>query len=114
MKRADVILGVCVAIICLALLFGLNNKENVEKEIVISLEGEVIERIAFGTEQILEFEHHVIVSTSEGVFVEEADCPDHDCVKMKMISQVGRQIICAPHRLVVEIIGVEAVIDAIS
>ena len=114
MKGADMILGVCVVVICLGLLAGLNNKENMEKEILISLEGEVIERIAFGTEQVLELEHHVIVSTSEGVFVEEADCPDHDCVKMKMISEVGRQIICAPHRLVVEIIGVEAAIDAIS
>ena len=36
-----------------------------------------------------------------------ADCPDKICVKTGSISRSGQSIVCAPHKLVVTIVGAE-------
>ena len=46
-----------------------------------------------------------MIVDKDGVHIEEADCPDHDCVEVGTISKVGQSIICAPHYLVIEIVG---------
>ena len=49
-----------------------------------------------------------LISVTEGtVVIEAADCKDQICVHHKPISSMGESIICLPHRLVVEIVGVE-------
>ena len=51
----------------------------------------------------------------DGVHIEEADCPDHDCIEIGTLNTVGQSIICAPHYLVVEIVGsAEAELDGIA
>ncbi len=37
------------------------------------------------------------------VRVIEADCPNQDCVEQGWVSEVGQQIICLPHKLVVTV-----------
>ncbi len=45
-----------------------------------------------------------VVKVSGGkVCVEEADCPNQDCVNQGWISEAGQQIVCLPHKLIVEI-----------
>lgn len=44
----------------------------------------------------------VVVSDGE-VWVDEADCPNQDCVEMGHAGSVGEQIVCLPHELVIEI-----------
>ncbi len=39
--------------------------------------------------------------------VSEADCAGGDCARMGWISASGRPIVCTPHRLVVQIEGVD-------
>ena len=50
----------------------------------------------------------------EGVRVLETACPGEDCLHTGMISQVGRQIICLPNRLVVTLQGESSSYDAIA
>ena len=38
-------------------------------------------------------------------YLEDATCPDHLCVNMGKISEVGQSIICLPNRVVVEVVG---------
>jgi len=55
----------------------------------------------------------LVVATSKGtnvitvqdgaVFVSEADCPNHDCMRQGRMSEPGQKIICLPHELWVEI-----------
>lgn len=47
---------------------------------------------------------NVVVVSDDSVHVEEADCPNNDCVKQGAISNVGEQIVCLPHKLWVEIV----------
>lgn len=42
------------------------------------------------------------------VHVEEADCPNQDCVHQGWIDAAGEQIVCLPHRLTVDIVDESA------
>lgn len=42
------------------------------------------------------------------VRVSEADCPNQDCVEQGWISKAGQQIVCLPHKLVVNITDEDA------
>lgn len=46
---------------------------------------------------------NVIEVQSGKVRVSEADCPNQDCVEQGWISNAGQQIVCLPHKLVVNI-----------
>ena len=41
------------------------------------------------------------------VFVEEADCANHDCMKQGKISTPGQQIVCLPHKLWIEVVAAD-------
>ena len=46
---------------------------------------------------------NVVEVQSGKVRVSEADCPNQDCVDQGWISNAGQQIVCLPHKLVVNI-----------
>lgn len=46
---------------------------------------------------------NVIVVEGGSVWIEEADCPNGDCLRQRPIDAPGPQLICLPHRLWVEI-----------
>lgn len=49
-----------------------------------------------------------VIKVADGaVCVEEADCPNQDCVLQGWVSTTGEQIVCLPHELIVEIVGAE-------
>ena len=56
---------------------------------------------------------NVVVIHDNGVYIETADCPGQDCVKMGRITKAGEEIVCLPHRLVIRIEGGKAGIDAV-
>ncbi len=41
------------------------------------------------------------------VWVSDADCDNHDCIKQGKILKVGQSIICLPHRMVIRIVGAQ-------
>ncbi len=46
------------------------------------------------------------VTIADGmVFVSDANCGDHTCIKTGKISRQGEQIICLPHELVIAVVG---------
>lgn len=51
---------------------------------------------------------NVIEVQSGKVRVSEADCPNQDCVDQGWISNAGQQIVCLPHKLVVNITDKDA------
>lgn len=120
MKRFDVYIIIAVVVITgfLFTMFVLQPTDHLE--VVISLKGEEYARIPMdGQEHVYEIEtelgyNKVIVDTN-GVHIEEADCPDHDCIEIGTLKRVGQSIICAPHYLVIEIVGSgEAELDGMA
>jgi len=58
--------------------------------------------------------NHVIIKNGEA-WVSDADCSEQICVSHRAISKTGEQIVCLPHRVVLEIIsGEDTDIDSIS
>ena len=58
-----------------------------------------------------------VIEIKDGrVHVEEADCPNQDCVHQGWIDAVGQQIVCLPHKLTVDIVdeGAEATYDVVG
>ena len=51
---------------------------------------------------------NVIEVQAGKVRVSEADCPNQDCVDQGWISNAGQQIVCLPHKLVVNITDEDA------
>lgn len=51
---------------------------------------------------------NVIEVQAGKVRVSEADCPNQDCVEQGWISNAGQQIVCLPHKLVVNITDEDA------
>ena len=48
---------------------------------------------------------NVVVVEGGAVFVRDADCGNHDCIRQGRIDAPGHQIICLPHRLWIEVVG---------
>lgn len=51
---------------------------------------------------------NVVEVQSGKIRVSEADCPNQDCVDQGWISNAGQQIVCLPHKLVVNITDEDA------
>ncbi len=51
-----------------------------------------------------ELGYNTIVVEDGEVYVADADCETHDCMKQGKISQPPQQIICLPHKLWIEIV----------
>lgn len=49
--------------------------------------------------------YNVLVIENGNVYISDANCGDHTCIRTGAISREGEQIICLPHKLVVEITG---------
>ena len=86
----------------------------------LPLEGEytrTIRQIAEdGTEAV-----NVLHLTSEGFWMEDANCPNHDCVGEGMVTLENREervlwnmVVCLPHQLVAELITREEAIALLS
>ncbi len=87
---------------------------------VITIDGEVVKTCDLALEQEFDLDtgygrNHVRIQDGE-VFVSEADCPDHNCVRQGRISAGGESIICLPHHLCITVqnTGRQAQADTIS
>ena len=47
---------------------------------------------------------NTIVVKDGTVFVEDADCENHDCIRQGALDAPGKQIICLPHKLWIEVV----------
>ncbi len=112
--KADIILIIVVLAAALILFIAarISDPSPASSKAVaeITVDGEVVERLDLATDQDLIISsaddgwNHVYIENSK-VWVEEANCPNKDCVRQGKISHDGEVIWCAPHRMSVTIIG---------
>ena len=48
---------------------------------------------------------NVVVVKDGSVYVSEADCKNHDCMRQGSLDAPGKQIICLPHKLWIEVVS---------
>ena len=79
--------------------------------VVIRLNDTVLADLPFGSEHTVEViqksGRNMIRITADAVWMEEADCPGHDCVDMGRYTrdnwETRNMIVCLPHRLSVQV-----------
>lgn len=76
----------------------------------ISVDGEVVETLDLSIDQELTIQgagdgtNHLVVQDGQ-VWVTEASCPDHLCIRQGKISMDGQVIVCLPNRMTAAIRG---------
>lgn len=102
------------------LLFDTNNDENNNREstdviAVVKIDGEVVDK--FNLSQVSESlektyypqkgKYNIIEVAPGKIRVKEDNSPDQIAVRTGWISRPGEMSICLPHKLIVEILGIE-------
>lgn len=121
-RRNNVIAGVAIVAVAVAVLVGFSiYGASAESASAVVVDGD-------GNEYVLPLDEdttlevttslgtNVIVVEDGCVWVEEADCPNHDCMEQGKVSSAGQQIICLPHELTVTVTdeGAEAEFDVVG
>jgi len=116
LTKGDKFLVVFVVILSF-ISIGFINKQalsNDDKYVSVQVNGKEIKKIIFddkivGTTIPIENEYgyNLIEIGDEMVRVIDADCPDQIDVKQGYISKIGEVIVCLPHKLVIEIKGID-------
>ena len=116
-KKADIILAVVLLVIGALGLLAFRPAEASGAYAVITVDGEVLEKLPLDTDQgrIIEtgYGTNTITIKDGCAFVAESDCRGGDCVRMGKISREGQMIVCLPHHLTVLIEGPGSAPDAV-
>lgn len=80
---------------------------------VVTQNGREIRRIDLSLDQTVEIPsddhgYNTLVIEQGSIYVSDANCGDHTCIRTGRISRTGEQIVCLPHGLVIEISGGDA------
>lgn len=85
-------------------------------KVVVRVDGEVYGEYPLNSNKVIELStergNNKIIINNSTVWMEDADCPDKVCVKTGKIKSPGQTVVCLPHRVVIEIKGDNADIDA--
>lgn len=121
----DIILG--VALLIMAATFFVtdvikDSNENGSKTVVVSVGGEKKEEYPLKKDGVylIDYSHlgtNKLVIKDGEAYIEEASCPDKQCVKQGRIRKTGEMLVCLPNRVVVKIVDEneeEPIIDGVS
>ena len=109
-NRATVVCGVIVALVLGGLFAWSRMSRGVGSRLVALVhDGDgVVHELPLGTDATLEVStslgHNTIVVENCAVRMAEADCPTQSCTRQAPMTEPGRQIICLPHKLWIEVV----------
>ena len=121
----DVGLGLALLIVAMTLFvvdITKASNDDGNKTVVISIDGEKKSEYPLKEDGVylLEGSHlgtNKLVIKDEKAYIEEASCPDKQCVKQGKISKAGEMLVCLPNRVVIKIVDAneeEPIIDGVS
>lgn len=117
-KKADVILLIAILALSVLGFFVLRKSSSSNSKIEITVSGEIVKTVPLSADGRYEIKtdygYNNICVESGQVWVEDADCPNKDCMRFGKVSSEGQIILCLPHKLAVRIVGGEGGSDAIS
>lgn len=106
-KREIILVGSVIAIAGILFFINLWSGQAEGDKAVITVNGKQYGTYSLHDNQEIEIENEYgsnrIVIRDGVVFMEHADCPDQYCVDQGRIHRQGEQLVCLPHKLVVEV-----------
>lgn len=94
-------------LVFLPILFFTKKGGNV---VTVSVDGVIVDNYPLSEDLSVEIKgyeggtNYLVIKEGEA-YLTEASCPDHLCIHMGRIKNVGQSIICLPNRVVIEITG---------
>lgn len=121
----DVVLGLTLLLVALVLLVADVTKasnDDGNKTVVVSIDGKKEAEYPLNKDgtYILHGSHlgtNKLVIKDGEAYIEEASCPDKQCVRQGKISKAGEMLVCLPNRVVIKIVDAneeEPIIDGVS
>jgi hypothetical protein len=118
LKKADIILTVALIAIGLVMSYTLSFGKSDGDLLTVTLNGEKYGSYSLTEDREITVDedgHTNKITIKDGVVsMSFSNCHGQDCVDSRDISQSGENIICLPHKLVLEITGGEGQYDSIS
>ena len=101
-----------------AILFILNSTAKKGMAVQVRVDGDVFATYSLGKDgkyPIIKNGKNILIISDGKAYINEADCPDKLCVKQGKISRVGRNLICLPNKVVIEVLSEddETKVDAV-
>lgn len=108
-KKRDIILAlvlILLGIVCYGVI-RLGQKKG--SQVIIYEDQKEIGRYDLNTDTTKEIQTakgmNILEIKNGMAYVTEADCPDQVCIRMGKISKTGGNIVCLPHKLVIQVEG---------
>ncbi len=118
MKKGDIILLVCAAVLGLLPLLTLLTPAAAPGTAIVRIDGDIARAFPLSRDAQETFSAHggsnTVVISGGTVSISHADCPDRTCVNMGGISRTGEVLVCLPHHLTVSIEGASEAVDAVT
>ena len=110
LKKRDIILIISllfIGIIALVIWHFIYSDDG--KYVTIDQRNELIGTYPLNVDKEIEIEHrgkvvNKIIIKDGYCYMEEAECPDHLCIKQGKVNKSGQTIVCLPNRVVVTVV----------
>lgn len=110
LKKRDIILIISllfIGIIALVIWHFIYSDDG--KYVTIEQRNELIGTYPMNVDKEIEIEHrgkvvNKIIIKDGYCYMEEAECPDHLCIKQGKVNKSGQTIVCLPNRVVVTVV----------
>lgn len=110
LKKRDIILIISllfIGIIALVIWHFIYSDDG--KYVTIEQRNELIGTYPLNVDKEIEIEHrgklvNKIIIKDGYCYMEEAECPDHLCIKQGKVNKSGQTIVCLPNRVVVTVV----------
>ena len=110
LKRNDILL-VLILLFTAGLLWFLLRPGETGSTAVVRQDGNEIRRIDLSVDQEFTITtgigYNTLLIENGEISVIDANCGDHTCIHTGRISHQGEQIVCLPHRMVIEVVDGE-------
>lgn len=113
MKKRDWLLGVAIILVAVVMYIAMNAMQSDDGMAVkITLDGKEYGTYSLEEDREIKIKtdngNNKVVINNKSVEMKEADCPDKYCVKQGKINKTRQNIVCLPHKIVVEIISADS------
>ena len=121
-KRKNDILLILVALLLAGVLWGvLTLTKRQGGEAIVTVDGKTVAVLPLSEDTVYvwtapkpEGNTNTVEVANGRVCVKEANCPDGICERSGWIEYAGESIVCLPHKLIVTVVGGEALTDAMA
>lgn len=108
-KKRDIILALMMILLGIAGYGVIRLGQKKGSQVVIYVDQKEIGRYDLDTDTTKEIQTakgtNALVIENGMAYVTDADCPDQVCIHMGKISKTGENIVCLPHKLVIQVEG---------